>query len=112
MRIKVSFHHSGKYKHRIVVDFLKYFNSLSSGLRITGSNWNRKLAPKDHARSQFCSDPVRSHAYFPEWKSVLTRSGSQGVKSAIQGEGLDGGLSRTVNIKFFSKLTVTVKNLT
>ncbi len=27
-------------------------------------------------------------------------------------EGLDGGLSRTVNIKFFSKLTVTVKNLT
>ncbi len=26
--------------------------------------------------------------------------------------GLDGGLSRTVNIKFFSKLTVTVKNLT
>ncbi len=29
------------------------------GWRITGSNWNRKLAPKAHARVRFCSDPVR-----------------------------------------------------
>ena len=40
--------------------------------RITGSNWNRKLVPKAHARVQFCSDPVRSHAYFPEWKPAFT----------------------------------------
>ncbi len=39
--------------------------------RITGSNWNRKLVPKAHARVQFYSDPVRSHAYFPEWKPAL-----------------------------------------
>ena len=39
-----------------------YFNSLSSGLRITGLNWNRKLVPKALAQIQFCSDPVRSHA--------------------------------------------------
>ena len=44
---------------------------LSSRLRITGSNWNRQLVPKAHARVQFCSDPVRSHACFPEWKSAL-----------------------------------------
>ena len=44
---------------------------LSSGLRIIGSNWNRKLVPKAHARVQFCSDPVRSHAYFPLWKPAL-----------------------------------------
>ena len=39
--------------------------------RIIGSNWSRKLVPKAHARFQFCSDPVRSHAYFPEWKPAL-----------------------------------------
>ena len=33
---------------------------------ITGSNWNRKFLPKAHARVQFCSDTVRSHAYFLE----------------------------------------------
>ena len=33
-----------------------------------GSNWNRNLVRKAHSRTQFCSDPVRSHAYFPEWK--------------------------------------------
>ena len=37
-----------------------------------GSNWNRKLVPKAHARVQFCSNPVRSDAYFPEWKPALT----------------------------------------
>ncbi len=26
-----------------------------------------------HARVQFCPDPVRSHAYFSEWKSALIR---------------------------------------
>ena len=40
--------------------------------KIIGSNWNRKLIPKAHARVQFCSDPVRSHAYFPEWKPALS----------------------------------------
>ncbi len=40
---------------------------------IIGSNWNRKLVPKAHARVQFCSDPVRSHGYFPEWKPALIR---------------------------------------
>ena len=59
--LKAGFH-SGENKDR------KYFNSLPSGLRITGSNWNRKLVPR---LDQFCSDPVRSHAYFPEWKSAL-----------------------------------------
>ncbi len=39
--------------------------------RIIGSNWNRKLVPKAHSRGQFCSDPVLSHAYFPEWKPAL-----------------------------------------
>ena len=40
----------------------KNFNSLSSGLRITGSNWSRKLVPKAHARGfnfvLFWSDPM------------------------------------------------------
>ncbi len=31
----------------------------------------QKSVPKAHARVQFCSDPVRSHAYFPEWKPIL-----------------------------------------
>ena len=31
----------------------------SPGWRITGSNSNRKMAPKAHARVQFCSDSVR-----------------------------------------------------
>jgi hypothetical protein len=31
----------------------------------------QKIAPKAHARVQFCSDPVRSHAYFPEWNSAF-----------------------------------------
>ena len=39
--------------------------------RITGSNWNKKLVPKAHTRVQFCSDPVLSHAYFPEWKPAF-----------------------------------------
>ncbi len=50
----------------------KHFKSLSSGMRITDLNWNRKLSPKAHARVQFCSDPVRCHAYFPEWKSAVS----------------------------------------
>ncbi len=37
-----------------------------------GSNRNRKLVPKAHARVQYCSNPVRSDAYFPEWKPALT----------------------------------------
>ncbi len=40
--------------------------------RIIGSNWNRKLVPKAHARFQFCFDPVRSNAYFPEWKAAFS----------------------------------------
>ena len=40
--------------------------------KITGSNWNRKFAPKAHANVQFCYDPVRSHTNFPEWKPALT----------------------------------------
>ena len=72
-------------KHRIGLDFFpsciihtahqkswKYFNSLSIGLQIIGSNWNRKLVAKANARVQFCSVSVRSDAYFPEWKSALT----------------------------------------
>ena len=75
-------------KHRIGLDFFPfciirtagpkklkiYLNSLSSGLRITGSNWNRKLLPKAHAQVQFCSDPARSDAYFPKWKSALIQT--------------------------------------
>ena len=49
------------YPHHRTKKNRKYFSSLSSGLRITGSNWNRKLVTKAHARVQFCSDPVRSH---------------------------------------------------
>ena len=59
-------------KHRIGLDFFpsciirtagpkktpKYFNSLSFGLRITGSNWNRALVLKAYARVQFCSGPI------------------------------------------------------
>ena len=41
--------------------------------RIIGSNWNRKLVPKAHSRGQFCSDPVLSHAYFPEWRPALKK---------------------------------------
>ncbi len=37
-----------------------------------GSNLNSKLIPKAHARVQFYSGSVRSHAYFPEWKPTLT----------------------------------------
>ena len=37
-----------------------------------GSNWNRKLIAKAHARVQFCSDPVRSDAYFSEWKLAFS----------------------------------------
>ncbi len=40
--------------------------------RIVGSNWNRKFAPKAYSLVQFCSDPVRSHAYFPEWKPAFS----------------------------------------
>ena len=38
---------------------LKYFNSLSSGLRITGSNWNRKLVYRKPMRG-FNFLPIRS----------------------------------------------------
>ncbi len=48
-------------------------HTLTFYLWITDSNWNRKLVPKAHARFQFCSDSFRSHAYFPEWKSVLRK---------------------------------------
>ena len=32
----------------------------------------KELAPKAHVQVKFCSDPVRSEDYFPEWKSALT----------------------------------------
>ena len=57
------------YPHRRIK---KVESTLTLYHRIIGSNWNRKLVLKAHARVQFCSDPVRSHAYFPEWKSALS----------------------------------------
>ncbi len=59
------------HAHRRTKKSWKYFNTLSSRLQITDSNWNRKLVPKAHARVQFCSDPVWSHAYCSEWKSAF-----------------------------------------
>ena len=47
---------------------------------IIGSNWNRKLVPKAHARFQFCSDPVRSHAYFPDWKPAFRHIRTCGLR--------------------------------
>ena len=32
---------------------------------------DRKLALKAHEQVKFCSDPVRSEDYFPEWKPAL-----------------------------------------
>ena len=32
----------------------------------------KKLAPKAHLQVKFCSDPVRSEDYFPEWKPALS----------------------------------------
>ncbi len=57
------------YPHRWMK---KVENTTTLYRKIIGSNWNRKLIPKAHARFQFCSDPVRSHAYFPEWKPALS----------------------------------------
>ncbi len=37
----------------------KVENTLTFYHWIIGSNWNRKLVPKAHARVLFCSDPVR-----------------------------------------------------
>ena len=37
----------------------------------------QKLLQKADARVQFCSDPVRSHAYFPEWKPALSVNSSE-----------------------------------
>ena len=34
---------------------------------------DRKLALKAHEQVKFCSDPVRSEDYFPEWKPALTQ---------------------------------------
>ena len=45
----------------------KFENTLTLYHGIIGSNWKRKFVPKAHARDLFCSDPVRPHAYFPEW---------------------------------------------
>ena len=68
-------------KHRIGLFFILYYphrwmkkveNTTTLYHRIIGSNWNRKLVPKAHARFQSCSDPVRSHAYFPEWKPAFS----------------------------------------
>ena len=36
----------------------------------------KELASKAHVRVKFCSDPVRSEDYFPEWKPAYTRSRS------------------------------------
>ncbi len=52
------------YPHCLTKKNWKYFNSLSFGLRITGLKWNRKLVPTAHARSRFCSNPVRSGGIF------------------------------------------------
>ena len=41
---------------------------------VLSTRWKPQMVPKAHARLQFCSYPVRSHAYFFEWKSVLTLS--------------------------------------
>ena len=58
-------------KHRTVFHLVlstpphhKVENTSTRYHRIIGSNWNRKLIPKAHVRVQFCSDPVRSHAYY------------------------------------------------
>ena len=34
----------------------------------------KELAPKAHVQVKFCSDPVRSEDYFPEWKPALIQS--------------------------------------
>ena len=33
---------------------------------------SKELAPKAHVQVKFCSDPVRSEDYFPEWKTDFT----------------------------------------
>ena len=35
---------------------------------IYGFKVGKELAPKAHVQVKFCSDPVRSEDYFPEWK--------------------------------------------
>ncbi len=60
------------YPHRWMK---KVENTTTLYHRIIVSNWNRKLVPKAYARFQFCSNPVRSHAYFLEWKPALTVQG-------------------------------------
>ena len=44
---------------------------LDCGSQVQTETENRHQKPM-HARVQFCSDPVRSHAYFPEWKPALS----------------------------------------
>ncbi len=60
--------------------------------RIIGSNWNKKLVPKAHARVQFYSDPVRSHAYFPEWKPALRQEGKLTISGAREYISVVGGV--------------------
>ena len=44
-----------------------YHSGCGSQVQTGTENWYRKA----HARVKFCSDPVRSHAYFSEWKSAF-----------------------------------------
>ena len=69
-------------KHRIGLDSFppcnpyrwmkKIENTTTPYHRIIGSNWNRKLVQKAHARFQFCSDLVRSHVYFLIWSDPMS----------------------------------------
>ena len=40
---------------------------------------DRKLALKAHEQVKFCSDPVRSEDYFPEWKPALRISSCEAL---------------------------------
>ena len=44
------------------------------------------MVPRAHARFQFCSDPVRSHAYFPEWKPAAHAQIIQDEKSPVRSD--------------------------
>ncbi len=63
---------------------------------ITGSNWSRKLVLKAHVAGSIL---FRSHAYFPEWKSVfihLKMAMIDKIKSDQSREQTDVGLSKSI----------------
>ena len=50
----------------------------------------KELALKAHVQVKFCSDPVRSEDYFPEWKPALNAGLSQLISISLFPEG-EGG---------------------